>query len=102
MNEYDIFLPLRLNDGTDVDPRRLEALKRRLLDEFGGVTYFPQPNEGLWRMGDVVYQDEIVIFRVLAEKRKRTRRILADLKEELKESFQQEEILIIERDVKTL
>ena len=102
MNEYDIFLPLRYNDGSEVEAGKFEELKSRLLDQFDGVTYFPQANEGLWRMGEVIYRDEIVICRVVTGKRKRARRFLSSLKEDLKKSFQQEEILIIERDVKTL
>jgi hypothetical protein len=38
-----------------------------LLERFEGLTFFPQPNEGFWRMGDVTYRDEIVIYRVLAK-----------------------------------
>jgi hypothetical protein len=102
VKEFDIFLPLRHNDGSEVEPAKFEGLKRRLLEEFTGVTYFPQPKEGLWRMGDVVYRDEIVIYRVLSGKPRKARRLLSGLKEELKETFRQEEILIIERDVETL
>jgi hypothetical protein len=102
VKEYDIYLPLRYNDGTPVETRKFRELQQRLLEEFGGVTYFPQPNEGLWQMGDVVYQDEIVIYRVIAKKRRPARRFLLQLKEDLKSSFKQKEILIVERDVETL
>jgi hypothetical protein len=102
VKEYDIYLPLRYNDGAPVEARKFRALQQRLLEEFGGVTYFPQPNEGLWQMGDVVYKDEIVVYRVLAKKRRPARRFLSRLKEELKSSFKQQEVLIVERDVETL
>ena len=102
MKEYDLFIPLNYNDGSPVETRKFQALQQRLLDRFGGVTFFPQPNEGLWRMGDVTYRDEIVIYRVLAKKHRSARRFLAQLKEKLKRSFRQEEILIVERDVETL
>ncbi|HEY8504901.1 MAG TPA: hypothetical protein VIL46_09985 [Gemmataceae bacterium] len=102
MKEYDIFIPLRYNDGSPVEPRKLQELQRRLLDEFDGLTYFPQPNEGFWRMGNVTYRDEIVIYRVLASRVRTARRFLRQLKEELKEEPKQEEILIIARDVETL
>jgi hypothetical protein len=102
VKEYDIYLPLRYNGGSPIEPRKFRDLQQRLLAEFGGVTFFPQPNEGLWQMGDVVYRDEIVIYRVLAKKRRKARQFLARLKEELKASFQQEEVLIVERDVETL
>jgi hypothetical protein len=66
------------------------------------VTYFPQPNEGLWRLGEVTYRDEIVIYRILTDKVRMARTFLRRLKSELEESFDQEVILIVERDVETL
>jgi hypothetical protein len=102
VKEYDIYLPLRYNDGSPVEVRKFQNLQRRLLDQFGGATFFPQPNQGLWRMGDVTYHDEIVIYRVLTERGRTARRFLRQLKQELKKAFRQEEILITERTIKTL
>ncbi len=102
MKEYEIFLPLRYNDGTPINTAFIPALRVRLLEQFDGVTFFPQPNEGFWRMGNVTYRDEIVIFRVIAANQRTARRFLRRLKEELKRDLEQEEILIIERDVETL
>jgi hypothetical protein len=102
VKEYDLFVPLTYNDGTPIEPRLLRDVQNRLLDQFGGLTLFPQPNHGFWRMGEVTYRDEIIIFRVLAPKVRAARRFLMRLKDELKRSLQQEEILIIERDVETL
>jgi hypothetical protein len=102
VNEYDLFVPLYYNDGAEVEPSRLMQLEERLLDEFDGVTVFPQPNRGSWRMGDVTYRDEIIIYRVVTANRRTARRFLRQLKEELKRDLRQEEILIIERDVRTL
>ena len=53
-------------------------------------------------MAGVTYRDEIVIYRVIASAGQESRRFLEDLKERLKSQFQQEEILIVERDVQTL
>lgn len=102
MKEYDLFLPLYFNDGTPINPGVFKELRERLLDQFDGVTFFPQPNEGFWRMGEVTYRDEIIIFRVVTAAKGRARRFLRALKEELKRDLQQEEILIIERDVQSL
>lgn len=102
MSEFDLFVPIADNDGTPFGERVFKGIKLRLLEQFDGVTFFPQPNEGSWRMGDVVYQDQIVIFRVVTPKRRAARRFLASLKDELKRVLRQEEILIIERKVDTL
>lgn len=53
-------------------------------------------------MGDVTCRDQIVIYRVLVRKTRIARRFLADLKEKLKRDLDEEESLIVERDVKTL
>lgn len=102
MKEYDIFIPLTYNDGRPVEGHKLRALQTRLVDEFGGLTFFPQPNKGFWTLGGTTFQDEIVIYRVLSSSKRAGRRFLVSLKEELKDDLVQEEILIIERDVTAL
>jgi hypothetical protein len=102
VKEYDIFVPLYFNDGTPIDAGKFQELQETLLDQFGGLTFFPQPNKGFWRMAGVTYRDEIVIYRVLGPSREESRRFLESLKQRLKRDFEQEEILIVERDVQTL
>ena len=53
-------------------------------------------------MAGITYHDEIVIYRVITSDEQEARRFLSDLKTQLKETFQQEDILIVERDVETL
>jgi predicted component of viral defense system (DUF524 family) len=102
VREYDIFVPLRYNDGRPIEGRKFQQLQTDLLNEFGGLTYFPQANQGFWKLGGVTYRDEIVIYRVLALDSRRARRFLRNLKDRLKADFIQEEILIVERDVEAL
>jgi hypothetical protein len=73
-----------------------------LLHEFGGLTFFPQPNEGLWQTAGLTYRDEIVIFRVLTTEVRAARRFFQALKRQLKKDLQQEEILIVEKEAKVL
>jgi hypothetical protein len=102
VKEYDIFLPLRYNDGTPIELIKFQDLQAQLLANFAGLTYFPQANQGFWKLGEVTYRDEIVIYRVLASDSRRARSCLRSLKEELLATFAQEAILIVERDVNTL
>ncbi len=51
MREYEVYIPLTHNDGTPVDPGKLVQLRERLLEQFGGLTFFPQRNEGFWTFG---------------------------------------------------
>ena len=50
----------------------------------------------------ITYRDAIVIYRVITSEAQEARRFSSTLKEQLKEALQQEEILIVERDVETL
>jgi hypothetical protein len=102
VKEYDLYVPLTYNDGTPIEAKTIERIGRRLLEQFGGVTFFPQPNEGLWRMGEVTFRDQIVIFRVLSSNVRDARRFFRSLKVELKTELEQEEILVVEKDVETL
>jgi hypothetical protein len=81
---------------------KFQALQQQLLDQFGGLTFFPQPNEGFWTVAGITYRDAIVIYRVLTSDAQEARQFLSALKERLKEELQQEDTLIIERDVETL
>jgi len=102
VKEYDICVPLFFNDGSPIDALELQTIQKRLLAQFGGLTSFPQPNDGFWTMGNVMYRDAIVVYRVLAADSEASRRFLTQLKADLKRELQQQEILIIERDVDTL
>jgi len=80
VKEYDIFLPLYYNDGKPVEARKFQKLQEALLAQFHGLTFFPQPNQGFWQMGEVTYRDEIVIYRVITTKAAAARRFLGRLK----------------------
>ena len=102
VKEYDLFVPLSDNSGKPVDSHRLGQLKRRLIDAFGGLTDFPQENEGFWKIGRVVFRDKIVILRVLSEDAQRAEQVFDELKSELIHEWGQKEVLIIAREVSTL
>ena len=84
MKEYELYVPLSHNDGTRVDPELLVNVRDQLLTQFGGLTFFPQRNEGFWTFGGVTYRDEIVIYRILTDRTRMARRFFRELKEKLK------------------
>lgn len=102
MKEYDLHVPLYYNDGRAIEAKKFQELQQVLLDQFRGLTFFPQPNKGFWKMAEVTYRDEIVVYRVIAADSSRARRFFTDLKERLKKELDQHEILIVERDIETL
>jgi hypothetical protein len=102
VKEYELYVPLNYNDGSPIEASKIDDIGASLLREFEGYTFFPQPNKGTWKMGKVVFRDEIVIFRVYATNVRSARRFFRSLKSELKQSLRQEEILVVERDAQTL
>jgi hypothetical protein len=102
VKEYDLFVPLFYNDGAPIEQAKIEAIGEQLLAHFTGLTFFPQPNQGFWKLGNVTFRDQIVIFRVLADNTRAARRFFAKFKEQLKKDLGQEEILIVERSVEAL
>lgn len=102
MKEYDIYVPLHNNDGSPIEAARISSIKRRLVEQFGGLTHFPQENEGLWKVGNFTFRDKIVILRVLTNDPLKAQLFFAQLKKEIKQGFGQEDVLIVVRDVKTV
>jgi len=102
MKEYDLYVPLSNNDGTPIDAQKLKDLKKRLVDHFGGLTHFPQENEGLWKVGAFTFRDKIVILRVLASDPLEAQAFFAELKKEMQRNCAQEDVLIVVRDVQTV
>jgi hypothetical protein len=99
VKEYDVYIPLKYNDGASVESTVLQDIQQVLVARFGGLTFFPQPNQGFWTMGYVTYRDEIVIYRIVTKNGRSARHFLGRLKEKLKRTLKQEEIFIVERDV---
>lgn len=99
MLEYELYVPLHHNDGRPVDPQMLRDLKKRLVDEFGGLTHLRQENDGFWKIGEHTFRDRIEILRVLANDDEHVRHYFAELKEYLKRQWNQQHFLIVSRQV---
>jgi hypothetical protein len=84
------------------EPEKIERIGERLLQQFGGCTFFPQPTKGTWKMGPVIFLDEIVLFRTHDRDVRAARRFFRQLKVELRQQLQQEEILIVGKHAEAL
>jgi hypothetical protein len=102
MKEFEVYVPLLYNDGKAVETEKLHRLKRRLVEVFGGLTHFLQENEGLWKIGNFTYRDRIVILRVLASDIPKAHAFFSSLKHEMLQEWGQEDVLIIEREVRAI
>jgi hypothetical protein len=102
MHVVEIFLPLKRNDGSDQARESFGAVRRELVDRFGGMTAFSRaPAEGLWERGPgEVDRDSIIIFEVMAHDL--DREWWTDYRERLERLFEQREIVIRASAVKRL
>ena len=89
-------IPLKYNDGTDIEPEKLFEVKEKVVNLFGGVTTHPLSTEGIWMDPKTrkKYYDNCRRFEVSMEKSDENENILKNLKEEFKKMFKQEEIFM--------
>ena len=104
MREYKIYLPLKYNDGRDIEEERLREVKAELVDAFGAITVssLSSPYQGTWKYGGVEFIDDIIKIEIVATNDRATRRFFKDFKERLKESLQQIDILITTHGIQVI
>jgi hypothetical protein len=52
MKKYEIYLPLKYNDGKKIESEKLKEIRQQLMAVFDGITVssMSAPYEGTWRM----------------------------------------------------
>lgn len=100
MQEFEIYLPTALNDGTPIAASEIQPIKETLAKTFGGYTHLKQRSEGAWRMGEVTFRDEVTIVRVLDDGSARFD--WTAFKKLLEAALKQQAVLIIRREVTTV
>jgi len=104
MRKYEIYLPIKYNDGTDVEHEKFRQVKVELSALFGGLTVSPMaaPFEGTWIHQGVEYRDMVIKMEVVTSDDEKIEKFFRDYKETLKELFQQKEILITIQEIRTI
>jgi len=99
---YDIFLPLADNDGQSYPTRSFDAVERRLLKHFGGVTSQQRefPLRGIWQGQTQLFFDQVIVMTALDFSRTGSKRFISALKRDLLRDFDQLEILITESSLR--
>ena len=89
---YEIFLPLRFNDGQAVPEPFLTDVLIELEERFGAVSCETQIIRGLWESEGEVFRDELVRVFVDVADLPRNRQFFRQFKRRLKGKFRQIEI----------
>lgn len=100
---YDFYLPLRYNDGRDIEREKLDQVEKELFSRFSGLTSIKRdfPLRGIWGNETTVYEDEIIILTAVdfSDNVEETEKFITDYKGMLKIRFEQEEIFITGQDL---
>lgn len=103
VQRYDVFLPLRYNDGREIESPKFLQLHDELIERFGGITSIKQTNplQGIWLYQNQKYTDEIIVVTTLDSDypQSQSEQFFVKLKERLKKRFEQLDILIIAQTV---
>jgi hypothetical protein len=104
MRKYDIYLPLKYNNGEAIESEKIVGVWDELAEAFGGITVSPlsAPYQGRWKYGGVEYIDEIIKVEVVASNDRAAKKFLKEFKERLKESLQQIDILITTHGIQVI
>jgi hypothetical protein len=104
MRKYDIYLPLKYNDGKNIEAATIRSIKGELVDAFGAITVssLSSPYQGTWKYGGVEFIDDIIKIEVVAINDRRTKKFFKEFKERLKESLQQIDILITTHGIQVI
>jgi hypothetical protein len=93
---YEILLPLKYNDGRDIEPDKLLQTKKELAQKFGALSVDPHSIQGLWTHQGIAYEDVLVKFIVdVEEDTPQVEAFFRGFKETLKARFQQLDIWIV-------
>jgi hypothetical protein len=60
MKRYEIYLPLKYNNGSEIEPEKIKQIREELIAVFGALTVSSQsaPYQGTWKYGGVDFIDE--------------------------------------------
>jgi len=104
MRKYEIYLPLKYNDGKTIESEKIVRVWDELAETFGGITVSPlsAPYQGRWQYGGVEYIDEIIKVEVVATNDRAAKKFLKEFKKRLKASLQQIDILITTHGIQVI
>jgi hypothetical protein len=62
MKKYEIYLPLKYNDGREIEAEKIKQIREELIAVFGALTVSSQsaPYQGTWKYGGVDFIDDII------------------------------------------
>ena len=104
MTKFELYLPLKHNDGTAIEAEKLKEIQHQLIAVFGAMTLssLSAPLQGKWQYGGVEYIDDILRIDIIAKEEWDSIQFLKNFKRRLKRNLRQLDILITVQYVHTI
>ena len=104
MKKYEIYLPLKYNDGREIEAEKIKQIREKLIVVFGALTVSSQsaPYQGSWKYGGVDFIDDIIKIEIIAAGDRKTDKFFKEFKEQLKRLLKQIDILITAQNIRTI
>jgi hypothetical protein len=104
MKKYEIYLPLKYNNGREIEAEKIKQIREELIAVFGALTVSSQfaPYQGSWKYGGVDFIDDIIKIEIIASADRKTEKFFRKFKEHLKQLLKQIDILITAQNIRTI
>jgi hypothetical protein len=104
MKKYEIYLPLKYNDGKEIEAAKFKKIREELIAAFGALTVssLSAPYQGLWNYGGVEFIDDIIKVEVITIDDPTADGFFREFKERLKTLLRQIDILITVQIIHTI
>ena len=99
---YELLLPLRFNDGSEVPETLVDQTIDEIKERFGAISLESQSILGSWKTGSAEHHDENLRLFADVPDTPEHRQFFVELKERLRHRFQQLEIWIVTHPVEVL
>ena len=92
---YEVLLPARFNDGTEVPENILGRAVIEIVEQFNAVTFFKEAAEGYWRHDETFFRDDLGLLVVDVPDTAKNRKWMKAFKATWKRRLDQLEIWMV-------
>ena len=98
---YEFYLPTQYNDKTSIEKSKFRQIKNKIKEKFKGISVHPGTIDGEWinAGSSKTLKDSLVKFEVCVDGSITNQLFFENLKEELKNLFDQEDIYMVYTEI---
>ena len=99
---YEILLPLRYNEGSEVEDMKFAQTWEELVAKFGAITIQPELLRGIWQHEGERYEDTLIRFILDLKDTPETEGFFVAFKEVLKRRLRQIDIWMVAYSIRII